>query len=101
MAGRGGPAVKVVVKIGGVALDDPIVRKKCATAVSHLVEDGHKVAVVHGGGITLTRMMERLRKQTEFIDGFRVTDAATRHVAVMLLAGMVDKTLRATTAPAS
>jgi len=55
--------VKVVVKIGGVALDDPIVRRKCATAVAHLVEDGHKVAVVHGGGITLTRMMERLAER--------------------------------------
>src|SRR5258708_18893524 len=100
MAGRGGTAVKVVIKIGGVALDDPIVRKKCATAVAHLVEDGHKVAVVHGGGITLTRMMERLGKKTEFIDGFRVTDAETRDVAVMVLAGMVNKKLVATIAAA-
>ena len=92
--------MKVVVKIGGVALDDPIIRRKCATAVAHLVEDGHKVAVVHGGGITLTRMMERLGRKTEFIDGFRVTDAETRDVAVMVLAGMVNKKLVATIAAA-
>jgi acetylglutamate kinase len=90
--------VKVIVKIGGVALDDPLVRKKCAAAVAHLVEDGHNVAVVHGGGITLTRMLERLGKKSEFIDGLRVTDAETRDVAVMVLAGMVNKKLVATIA---
>ena len=88
--------MKVVVKIGRRALDDPIVRKKCATAVSNLVEDGHKVAVVHGGGITITNMMERLGKKSEFVDGFRITDAETRDVAVMVLAGMVNKKLVAT-----
>jgi acetylglutamate kinase len=100
MAGSGGLAVKIVVKIGGVALEDPGTRKKCAEAVAQLVQDGHKVAVVHGGGSTITRMLERLGKKNEFVDGLRVTDAETRDVVLMVLAGTVNKQLVATIAAA-
>jgi acetylglutamate kinase len=98
MAGSGGIAVKIVVKIGGVALEDDSVRKKCAAAVAQLVQDGHKVAVVHGGGSTLTKTLERMGKKSEFVDGLRVTDAETRDVALMVLAGVVNKKLVATIA---
>ena len=47
--------------------------------------DGNQVAVVHGGGVQLTRMLKALGKQSEFIDGLRVTDAETRDVALMVL----------------
>ena len=88
--------MKVVVKIGGAALEDDLLRKKCAQAVAQLVEDGHKVAVVHGGGATLTKMLERLGKRSEFVDGLRVTDAETRDAALMVLSGVVNKKLVAT-----
>jgi acetylglutamate kinase len=85
--------VRVVVKIGGAALDNPAVLRKCAHAMVELAGDGHQVAVIHGGGVELTRTMERLGKKSEFINGLRVTDAETRDMALMVLAGMVNKRL--------
>jgi len=85
--------VKVVVKIGGAALDDEDVLRKCAHAIVDLAADGHRVAVVHGGGGALTRTLERLGKKSEFVKGLRVTDAETRDMALMVLAGLVNKKL--------
>ncbi len=85
--------MRVVVKIGGAALDEASVLRKCAHAIVELAGDGHQVAVIHGGGAELTRTMQRLGKTSEFIDGLRVTDAETRDMAVMVLAGMVNKKL--------
>jgi acetylglutamate kinase len=85
--------VRVVVKIGGAALDNPAVLRKCAHAMVELAGDGHQVTVIHGGGVELTRTMERLGKKSEFINGLRVTDAETRDMALMVLAGMVNKRL--------
>ncbi len=70
--------MKVVVKIGGAALDDTAVVRKCAHAIVELSGDGHQVAVIHGGGAELTRTMQRLGKKSEFINGLRVTDAETQ-----------------------
>ncbi len=83
--------MKVIVKIGGVALEDKSTLHKCAHAVVDLARDGHKVAVVHGGGSTLTRTLALLGKKSDFVNGLRITDAETRDVALMVLAGMVNK----------
>jgi len=56
--------------------------------------------VVHGGGAALTRMLAQLGKQSQFVDGLRVTDAETRDVALMVLAGGVNKKLVAALARA-
>jgi acetylglutamate kinase len=85
--------VKVVVKIGGTALDDAATLRKCAHAIVELAGDGHQVAAIHGGGVELTRTLQRLGKKSEFINGLRVTDAETRDMALMVLAGMVNKKL--------
>ena len=85
--------MKVVVKIGGAALDDESVLRKCAHAIVELAGDGHRVAVVHGGGGALTRTLQRLGKKSEFVNGLRVTDAETRDLALMVLAGLVNKKL--------
>src|SRR5438477_4657013 len=85
--------VKIVIKIGGAALEDEATLYKCARAVVEMAKDGHKVAVVHGGGTALTRTLKLLGKTSDFINGLRVTDAETRDVAVMVLAGIVNKSL--------
>ena len=85
--------MKVVVKIGGAALEDKSVLHKCTQAVVQLAQDGHSIAVVHGGGAALTRALKHLGKESEFVNGLRVTDAETRDVAIMVLAGIVNKTL--------
>ena len=83
--------MKVVVKIGGSAIDDDALLSRCARTIADLVADGHKVALVHGGGKALTRTLAQLGKKSEFIDGLRVTDAETRDVALMVLAGQINK----------
>jgi acetylglutamate kinase len=86
-----GAALKIVIKIGGVALEDEATLHKCARSVVEMAKDGHRVALVHGGGTALTRTLKLLGKQSDFINGLRITDAETRDVALMVLAGMVNK----------
>ena len=62
-------------------------------AVKSLSDDGHQLVVVHGGGIALTRTLKKLGKTSEFVDGLRVTDGETRDVALMVLAGFMNKSL--------
>src|SRR5436309_3780490 len=84
-------AMKIVIKIGGAALEEESTLHKCARAAVEMARDGHKVAVVHGGGSALTRTLKLLGKQSDFVNGLRITDAETRDVALMVLAGMVNK----------
>ncbi len=83
--------MKIVVKIGGQAMEVPQVRRQVARQIATLRRSGHQVVVVHGGGKLLTQTLARLGIPTEFHDGLRVTDAATRDVALMVLAGVVNK----------
>jgi len=81
------------VKIGGAALDAQQTLQKCARSVAQLAAEGHHVAVVHGGGAALTRTLAQLGKKSDFVNGLRVTDSETRDVALMVLAGRVNKAL--------
>src|ERR1700691_100702 len=85
--------MRYVVKLGGAALENPELLHECAQAIAELVKDGNQVAVVHGGGLQLTRTLKQLGKQSEFISGLRVTDAETRDTALMVLGGGVNKAL--------
>src|SRR5258708_99606 len=89
----GGFEVTIVVKIGGAAIEDEATLRKCAQAIAELARDGHRMAVVHGGGGALTRMLARLGKKSEFVEGLRITDAETQDVALMVLAGIINKKL--------
>lgn len=92
--------MKVVIKIGGAALEEKSTLHRCVQAVAGLARNGHRVALVHGGGKALTRVLQRLGKSSEFVNGLRVTDAETRDAAVMVLAGLLNKTLVAAIAVA-
>jgi acetylglutamate kinase len=85
--------MKYVVKLGGAGLENPTLLEGCTRAIVELARDGNQVAIVHGGGVQLTRTLKALGKQSEFIDGLRVTDAETRDVALMVFAGRVNKSL--------
>ncbi len=85
--------MKYVVKLGGAGLESPQLLQGSVGAIAELARDGNQVAVVHGGGAQLTRMLKALGKQSEFVDGLRVTDAETRDAALMVLAGRVNKSL--------
>jgi len=88
--------MKYVVKLGGAALEDAKILQVCCKAIFDLVSDGNQVAVVHGGGVQLTRTLAQMGKKSEFVAGLRVTDAETRDAALMVLAGRVNKSLVAT-----
>ncbi len=85
--------MKFVVKLGGAALEKPDLLHIIGKSIAELVRDGNQVAVVHGGGVQLTRTLAQLGKKSEFISGLRVTDAETRDTALMVLAGRVNKSL--------
>ena len=63
--------MKFVVKLGGATLENPELLHICAQAIAELVKDGHQVALVHGGGVQLTRTLKLMGKQSEIIAGLR------------------------------
>jgi acetylglutamate kinase len=85
--------MRFVVKLGGAGLETPVLLEGSMRAIAELVRDRNEVAVVHGGGVQLTKTLKALGKQSEFINGLRVTDAETRDTALMVLAGKVNKSL--------
>lgn len=85
--------MKFVVKLGGAALENPALLHTCARAVADLAAAGHQVALVHGGGVQLTRLLAQMGKKSEFVAGLRITDAETRDAALMVLGGRVNKSL--------
>ncbi len=85
--------MKFVIKLGGVAIENPGVLATCSRAIADLCKDGHRVAVVHGGGVQLTKLLAQMGKKSEFVAGLRITDAETRDAALMVLGGRVNKSL--------
>ena len=81
----------VVIKYGGAAMTDPVLREEFARDVVLLKYVGMNPIVVHGGGPGITEYMQRLGMEVEFVEGLRVTDAATVEVAKMVLVGKVNK----------
>src|SRR5580700_609704 len=85
--------MKLVVKIGGAALDNKELIAKFAKAIPSLCREGHQLVIVHGGGTALTRTMKQLGCESTFVNGLRVTDSVTRDVALMVLSGHLNKQL--------
>ena len=81
----------VVIKYGGAAMVDAALREEFARDVVLLKYVGMNPVVVHGGGPDITRYMERLGMEVEFVDGLRVSDEATVEVAKMVLVGKQNK----------
>ena len=80
-----------VVKYGGHAMGDPALRRGFANDVVLLKQVGINPVVVHGGGPQIGAMLKRLGVESEFVNGLRVTDAETAHIAEMVLAGSINK----------
>ncbi|MBZ5647339.1 MAG: acetylglutamate kinase [Acidobacteriia bacterium] len=85
--------MRFVIKLGGRALDSKELVRKFAQTIADIAQGGHKIAVVHGGGAAVSRALQELGKESQFINGLRVTDSQTRDVALMVLAGHVNKSL--------
>ena len=82
----------IVVKYGGSAMTNPELQKNVIKDVTLLKLVGFKPIIVHGGGKEISRWIEKVGKEPEFVNGFRVTDAETMEIAEMVL-GKVNKSL--------
>jgi len=80
----------VVIKYGGAAMDDPLLREEFARDVVLLKYVGMSPVVVHGGGPDITAYMNRLDMPVEFVGGLRVSDEATVEIAKMVLVGKLN-----------
>jgi acetylglutamate kinase len=80
-----------VVKYGGHAMGDEKSAAQFAADIVLLKQVGINPIVVHGGGPQISQMLDRLKIQSPFIDGLRVTDAATVEIVEMVLSGSINK----------
>ena len=80
-----------VIKYGGHAMGERKLAENFAQDIVLLQKVGIHPVVVHGGGPQIGQMLERLNIKSSFVDGLRVTDAATAEVAEMVLAGSINK----------
>jgi acetylglutamate kinase len=82
-----------VVKYGGHAMGDEEGARDFAEDVALMKAVGINPIVVHGGGPQIGAMLKTMGVESRFIDGLRVTDAATARVAEMVLSGDVNRAI--------
>ena len=80
-----------VIKYGGHAMGNEALAETFARDIALLKQVGINPIVVHGGGPQISDMLKRLNVQASFVDGLRVTDAATVEVVEMVLSGGINK----------
>ena len=83
----------VVIKYGGNAMINEELRDAVMTDIVLLRSVGVNVVLVHGGGPEISEMLNRIGKESRFVDGLRYTDKETIDVVQMVLAGKVNKHL--------
>jgi acetylglutamate kinase len=81
----------IVIKYGGNAMVDERLKQGFARDVVLMKLVGMNPVVVHGGGPQIGRLLERIGKKSEFVQGMRVTDRETMDVVEMVLGGLVNK----------
>ncbi len=84
---------RVVVKFGGHAMGDDEAMTRFARDIVLMKQCNVHPVVVHGGGPQIQEMLKRLAIESEFVDGLRVTDAATVEVVEMVLSGRINKAI--------
>ncbi len=81
----------IVIKYGGNAMVDDKLKESFARDIVLMKLVGINPVVVHGGGPQIGKLLEKIGKQSEFINGMRVTDSETMDVVEMVLGGLVNK----------
>ena len=83
----------IVIKYGGNAMTDETLKNSFARDIVLMKQVGINPVVVHGGGPQIGDLLTRIGKNSEFIDGLRVTDSETMDVVEMVLGGLVNKSI--------
>lgn len=81
----------IVVKYGGNAMTEEALKNGFARDIVLMKLVGMNPVVVHGGGPQIGQLLEKIGKQSEFIQGMRVTDTETMDIVEMVLGGSVNK----------
>lgn len=81
--------MRILVKVGGAPLLDEAGRRQFARSVALAQAAGHEVLIVHGGGEQIRLLCGRLGIEDSYVDGLRVTDAATAEIVQAVLVGGV------------
>ena len=81
----------VVIKLGGHAMTSDEAMDSFARDVVLMRQVGINPVIVHGGGPMINALLDKLEIKSEFVNGKRVTDAATMEVVEMVLSGTVNK----------
>ncbi len=81
----------IVIKYGGNAMTERHLMEAFAKDVVLLKLVGMNPVIVHGGGPQIAGLLQRIGKQSEFIQGMRVTDEETLDVVEMVLGGLVNQ----------
>ena len=82
---------KILIKYGGHAMVDDEAKSSTARDTVLLKYVGMKPLIVHGGGPEINHMLERVGKESKFIDGLRYTDEETMEIVQMVLTGKLNK----------
>ncbi len=82
---------RAVIKYGGAAMVRADLKDRFAEDVRLLQAVGLQPIIVHGGGPEISRTLEQMGQTSEFVDGLRVTDAASLRVVEMVLTGQINK----------
>ena len=80
----------IVIKYGGNAMIDDNLKNSFARDIVLLKQVGVNPVVVHGGGPQIGDLLKKIGKESEFINGMRVTDSETMDVVEMVLGGLVN-----------
>lgn len=83
----------VVVKYGGNAMISPKLKSAVMSDIVLMQLVGVNVVLVHGGGPEINSMLDRVGKESTFVNGMRVTDKETMDIVQMVLSGKVNKSL--------
>lgn len=81
----------IVIKYGGNAMTDDALKRGFAQDIVLLKQVGINPVIVHGGGPQIGSLLEKIGKESHFIEGMRVTDSETMDVVQMVLGGLVNK----------
>ncbi len=83
----------IIIKFGGNAMVDEDLKNSFARDIILLKQVGVNPVVVHGGGPQIGSLLEKIGKESKFINGMRVTDSETMDVVEMVLGGLVNKSI--------
>ena len=81
----------LVIKYGGNAMTDEKLKRGFARDVVLMKLVGINPVIVHGGGPQIDSLLDRIGKESKFVDGMRITDTETMDVVEMVLGGAVNK----------